>query len=281
MKIANLIFRLQKKALSTKEISEIYNINIRSAQRYIKTIKEAGFNIIKNNNKYRIINSIDNDSEIVLDMMDSIFQNSAFEKIKKSLNHKNKDIFYLKINIEKSNDLIDIFLKIEKAIKNKQILKIDYQTANGIFNFKIKPLKIVNFEGFWYLFSLNEKDEYRKFYLKNIKNIKITSQTFEYKQVNLEKALNVWYDPTKEIIQVELLADEYATKYLERLPFSNNQNLIKNSDNTSTIYLEITNKMEILKKLLMWIPHIVVIKPKWLKEEIDNMIEEYIKKFRN
>ena len=279
--IANLIFRLQKEALSTKEISDIYNINIRTAQRYIKTIKESGFIIKNNNNKYRIINFLDNDSEIVLDMMDSIFQNNAFEKIKKSLNHKNKDVFYLKINIEKTKDLIEKFLILEEAITNNKIIKISYKTKKkNIVEFQIKPLKVVNFEGYWYLFSLNENDEYRKFYIKDIKKIDITSQTFENKEINLEEAMNIWFDPTKETIQVELFADKEATKYLQRLPLSKTQKLFPNADGSSVIYLEITDKMEILRKLLMWIPNLVVIEPKWLKEEVDSMIDRYIERFR-
>jgi len=30
----------------------------------------------------------------------------------------------------------------------------------------------------------------------------------------------------------------------------------------------------------MWIPNLVVIEPKWLKEEVDKMIDRYIEKFR-
>jgi predicted DNA-binding transcriptional regulator YafY len=52
--------------------------------------------------------------------------------------------------------------------------------------------------------------------------------------------------------------------------------MLKNSDGTSTIYIEITNKNEIIKTILMWIPKIKVISPQNLKEEINNRIKEYL-----
>jgi len=40
--------------------------------------------------------------------------------------------------------------------------------------------------------------------------------------------------------------------------------------------LEITHENEIIRKLLMWIPNLRVISPKWLKEEVDDYIKTYL-----
>jgi predicted DNA-binding transcriptional regulator YafY len=146
-------------------------------------------------------------------------------------------------------------------------------------NKKIKPLKISNFDGYWYLNALNEDNKYRTYHIKSIKQLKITNEKFTPDKKllkNLDKAVNIWFDPQKEFISVELFADEYATKYLERIPISKTQKIIKNADGTSTIYLEITNSNEIIRKLLMWIPNLRVITPKWLKEEVDEAVREYL-----
>ncbi|WP_457561172.1 WCX domain-containing protein [Caminibacter sp.] len=96
---------------------------------------------------------------------------------------------------------------------------------------------------------------------------------------NLDKAVNIWYDPSAEPFEVELFADEHATKYLKRIPISKTQIIIENKDGKSSIYLEITDSMEIIRKFLMWIPNLVVISPECLKEEVDEYVKEYIEKF--
>ena len=222
----------------------------------------------------------------MFESIESIIKNAGLENdimpsLKKLKMMNKESVFYSKIDMEKVD--VSIFTQIESAIRNKNKIKIQYKMDNKIIPIIIKPLKISNFEGYWYLHSLDENNNYKTFHIKSIQSIEILKQKFRVKKdllKNLDKAINVWFDPTKKIIQVELFADEFATKYLERLPLSSTQKIIKNNDNTSIIYIEITDKMEILRKLLMWIPNLVVIEPKWLKEEVDGMIDRYIEKFR-
>jgi len=285
--LLNIIKRLyQGEKLSTQNIADDYEISIRSAQRYIKYLQTAGFNLKKQNNFYTIETIVDENQEVLFESIESIIKNAGLENeimpsLKKLKMMNKESVFYSKIDIEKVD--VSIFTQIENAIRSKNKIKIQYKMDNKIIPIIIKPLKISNFEGYWYLHSLDENNNYKTFHIKSIQSIEILKQKFRVKKdllKNLDKAINVWFDPTKEIIQVELFADEFATKYLERLPLSSTQKIIKNNDNTSIIYIEITDKMEILRKLLMWIPNLVVIEPKWLKEEVDGMIDRYIEKFR-
>ena len=151
-----------------------------------------------------------------------------------------------------------------------------------LINMEIKPIKISNFDGYWYVNALNHKNEYRTYHIKSIHELQVTNQTFDIKEnilKDVDKAVNIWFKPKGTPFLVELIADEFATKYLQRIPISKTQKIIKNSDETSTIYLEITDKNEIIHKLLMWIPHLAVVSPKWLKKEVDNYIIQYIEKF--
>jgi len=285
--LLNIIKRLyQGEKLSTQNIAEDYEVSLRTAQRYIKYLQTAGFNLKKQNNFYTIETIVDENQEVLFESIESIIKNAGLENdimpsLKKLKMMNKESVFYSKIDMEKVD--VSIFTQIESAIRNKNKIKIQYKMDNKIIPIIIKPLKISNFEGYWYLHSLDENNNYKTFHIKSIQSIEILKQKFRVKKdllKNLDKAINVWFDPTKKIIQVELFADEFATKYLERLPLSSTQKIIKNNDNTSIIYIEITDKMEILRKLLMWIPNLVVIEPKWLKEEVDGMIDRYIEKFR-
>ena len=57
--------------------------------------------------------------------------------------------------------------------------------------------------------------------------------------------------------------------------------MTKNPDNTSIIHLTITHENEIAGKIMKWLPHIVVIEPKSLKEEIDKRVTTYMNKYIN
>ncbi|GAB6073618.1 helix-turn-helix transcriptional regulator [Nautilia lithotrophica] len=269
-------------SLSTADIENIYGISKRSAQRYINYLKDAGFNIKSKNRKYYLENIIDEEKEMIFEAIESLAKNAGIEKellplLKQLKLISEENVFYSKLDIEKIEPFT--FRKIEEAIKNKKILKIKYLMDREIYDFEIKPLKISNFEGYWYVNALNHENKYRTYHIKSIKHLVITDESFEVEKdilKNLDKAVNIWYDPTTKPFRVELFADEYATKYLERIPISKTQKIIKNSDGTSTIYLEITHENEIIRKLLMWIPNLKVISPKWLKEEVDKHITNYI-----
>ena len=284
--LLNIIKRLyQGEKLSTQNIADNYEVSLRTAQRYIKYLQTAGFNLKKQNNFYTLETIVDENQEVLFESIESIIKNAGLENdimpsLKKLKMMNKESVFYSKIDIEKVD--VSIFTQIESAIRNKNKIKIQYKMDNSIVPLIVKPLKISNFEGYWYL-NILEEEKYKTLHIKSIQSIEVLKQKFRVKEnllKNLDKAVNIWFDPTKEIIQVELFADEFATKYLERLPLSSTQHIIKNNDNTSTIYIEITDKMEILRKLLMWIPNLVVIEPKWLKEEVDKMIDRYIEKFR-
>ncbi len=267
--------------LTTADIENIYGISKRSAQRYIGYLKEAGFKINSKNRKYYLENIIDEDKEMIFEAIESIAKNAGIEKeilplLKQLKLISEENIFYSKLDIEKIKPVT--FRKIEEAIKNRKLIKMKYKMDNELYDMEIKPLKISNFEGYWYVNALNHQDNYRAYHIKSIKHLEVTDDSFEVKEdilKNLDKAVNIWYDPTAKPFTVELFADEYATKYLERIPISKTQQIIKNNDGTSTIYLEITHTNEIIRKILMWIPNLKVIEPKWLKEKIEGLIKEY------
>ena len=99
-----------------------------------------------------------------------------------------------------SEDFVYFPLAYEPNIKKTKSLE----------NKKIKPLKISNFDGYWYLNALNEDNKYRTYHIKSIKQLKITNEKFTPDKKllkNLDKAVNIWFDPQKEFISVELFAD--------------------------------------------------------------------------
>lgn len=259
--------------LSAKEISKIYDVNIRTAQRYPKYLQEAGLNLKKEKNKWYLdvpSYNVDDIEEIA----------KVFSLSYPIINILRDSIYYSKINVEHVKNP-NIFEKLEKAIKHQNIIEFKHEEYKYPFK-QIKPIKIVNFEGFWYLLTLNEKDEYRRFYINSISDVKLINKTFNnekkiiYKinKIN-EEAINIWYEPDAKPRFIKLYLDEVAAKYFKRLP-PFKYRILEENDNTLFIEVKITHSMEIIPFILKWIPHIKVL-DKELQQEIDERIKEFKK----
>jgi len=196
---------------------------------------------------------------------------------------KNEDFnpIYTKLNIEDISDRFDDIQILEKAIKDKTELECNYENEReGTFRANIQPLKIVNYEGFWYLVAF--KDGYvQKYYIKTLSNIKITSKTFtvdENIQELLENSINIWFKADIEPFEVKIYADKVATKYFKRraLPTQSIETL--SQDGTMEFIVTITDEMEIIPIVKYWLPHLSVLEPAWISEMINEDLEVYLNK---
>ncbi len=122
------------------------------------------------------------------------------------------------------------------------------------------------------------KDYYIKFYLKEIHDLQILDQTFEKEErfiERMEKALNIYFEPSSEPFEVTLLLDSDAIVYFERKPVKG-QYLKKNSDYTAELTISVTHKEEIFAIMKKWLPNIRVIEPASLQEEFEKELQRYL-----
>ena len=172
---------------------------------------------------------------------------------------------------------IALFEEIEKSIKEKVEIKFDYEK----YNFHVKPLKLAFFDGFWYLLALHkgEKEIFKKYHLKSIKNVQILEHTFEIPQIvedRLRYANSVWFN-LDEQFSVRLFIDKNVRKYFERKPLKGQTITGVDKDGSIEIEIKITNEMEIIPLILYYIPYIKVIEPQWLADGVKEKVQGYLK----
>jgi len=81
--------------------------------------------------------------------------------------------------MEDIGDKLKEVQQLEGAIKNKQQIQCTYRFDDFSKKIDLKPLKIANYEGFWYLIALDARnDVLKKYYLKNIKQITVKEASF-------------------------------------------------------------------------------------------------------
>ena len=172
---------------------------------------------------------------------------------------------------------IALFEEIEKSIKEKVEIKFDYEK----YNFHVKPVKLAFFEGFWYLLAFHLKDNketFKKYHLKTIRNIQILDKTFEIPQIveeRLKYANSVWFN-LDEQFSVRLFLDKDIRKYFERKPLKGQTIIGVDKDGSMEIEIKITNEMEIIPLILYYIPYIKVLEPQWLADDVKSRVQKYL-----
>lgn len=195
----------------------------------------------------------------------SLHVEGLFDKFEKLLSH---DIYSVS-SLEKIDDFKDEIVLIKYAIKHKQEIECNYRDKKRI----LQPMKILNFDDFWYLINYDTSyKDIRKYHLNSIKNIKLLDTHFEVDTESLAKfnnAINAWFKPDVEPYIVTLHIHKTIAKYFERKLISITQRIIKTyQDGSIEIELYITDDMEIIPTIQKYLPYIKVIEPSSLYKKI-------------
>ncbi len=196
-----------------------------------------------------------------------------FDKFESLLTH---DI-YQNCSLEKIDDFKDEIVLIRYAIKHHQEIECAYRGKQRI----LQPMKILNFDEFWYLVNYDKQyEDIRKYHLNSIKNIKLLESYFEPNKALLKRfgnAINAWFKPEVEPYAVILQVHKTIARYFLRKPISKTQRVLKTyEDGSIDVGIWISDDMEILPIIQRFIPFIGVIEPMELRKKIKDNIDKYL-----
>jgi predicted DNA-binding transcriptional regulator YafY len=282
-------------ALSVTSLAEEFNVSTRTIQRDFNE-KLTSYPIIQENKKWKMqdgfkiekINEIED--AIVLDIIEKMSDNvgtvfsSRAKRLLSKIRNEEYNPIYTKLDMEDVSDKFDVIQELDIAIKENHIINCKYKINKKTYDVTLKPLKIANYEGFWYLIALdNRNDELKKYYLKNISLVKVTEEQFTIdKELDelLENSISIWFQKDVKPFDVKLYIAPVISKYFKRKPISKTQTIESLSeDGSMEINLKITHAMEILPLVKYWLPYIKVISPTSIDESIKKELENYLKNF--
>ena len=271
---------------STKQIADALGLNVRTIQRDLNEI--LAFNgAVKKGRLWSVDKSEfdpNNENQIVLSVLDKMAKNVGAEfyskahgllkGISEGLNHP----IFVSLSAEKLEKKdIELIENLESVIASRNEIELLYFSKTH----RLSPIKIALFDGFWYLLAM-AGEKLKKFHLKSIKEIKILPSKFkidESLENRIKSANSAWFDPEKSFI-VRLWIDKVVKKYFERKPLSNQQIMCENEDGSIEIEVQVTHIMEIKPLVFYYLPHIKVIEPSSLADDILAEMERYIKEIR-
>ena len=275
--------------LSITELSKKLNVSTKTIQRDLYDVL-SNFGAIKQGRNWKIDPKLSQDSlasneKLILGILDemaksagNIFYSKAHSLLSQITQQLEHPIF-TNVNGEYLEDkTVALFEQIEKAIKEKNEIKFDYEK----YNFHVKPLKLAFFDGFWYLLAFHikkNKEEFKKYHLKTIKKVEVLSTKFEIPSLveeRLKFANSVWFN-LDEQYSVRLFIDKQIRKYFERKPLRGQSIIGEDKDGSIEIEIKISNNMEIIPLILYYIPYIKVLEPQHLADEIKDRVQGYLK----
>lgn len=280
-------------SLSTKQLSEKYNIPHRTIHdninKHLKKIYPENIKFDKSTNSWYSNKNVLSETllkaeEIItMDILEehsksfgkdfNTFTKILFNRFKRRTSYE----IFKKTNFEKISKKDDLnFALIKNAIKSQNRLKCTYKGKDRLIN----PIKIVMFDGYWYVLVEDLKDNQLKtYYLKGIKNIELDGEKFEFKdnsiQDKLDGAINAHFKDKKPIL-VELEIYKEIAKYFHRKPLSQKQSLRPSEHPDYEIMsIYITDFMEIIPTIQQFLPFIKVLSPNELDEKIREHLNDY------
>ncbi len=287
----NQIYEMLKNNVHGMTITELSNeldVSTKTIQRDLYEVL-ADFGAIKDGRYWKINPKLTEDNlasneKLILGILDdmaknagSIFYSKAHNLLQQVTQQLEHPIF---TNIDSEaldENTLHRFETIEKAIKNKNEITFKYIKNK----FKVKPLKLAFFDGFWYLLCLdsNDKDTFKKFHLKSINDLKTTAAIFDIStqiEEKLRYANSVWFN-FDEPYSVRLFLSKEIKKYFERKPLKGQALIGEDKDGSIEIEIKITNEMEIIPLILYYIPYIKVLEPQWLADVVKDKVQGYLK----
>ena len=288
----NQIYEILKNnthGMTITELSKELDVSTKTIQRDLYEVLNE-FGAIKEGRTWKINPKLTQDNlasneKLILGILDEMAKgagkvfyskaHSLLSQVTQQLEHP----IFANVNsefLEEKNMIL--FEQMEKAIKQKVEIIFDYEK----YQFHVKPLKLAFFDGFWYLLALHIKDNketFKKYHLKTIKNIQIQENTFEIPEIieeRLRYANSVWFN-LDEQFPVKLFVDKNIRKYFERKPLRGQSITGEDKDGSIQIEIKITNEMEIIPLIFWYIPYIKVLEPQWLADMVKERVENYVK----
>jgi predicted DNA-binding transcriptional regulator YafY len=287
---------LDKKTITARELSEHFEVSVRTIYRDIDTLSIAGIPIYTNKGKGGGISIIEDfvlnksvlsekeqneilmslqslnamkflDVEPVLKRLSTIFNKESINWI---------DVDFSKWGSDDSEK--EKFSTLKAAIICTNIVSFDYFSSYGEKTLRnVEPLKLVFKGQGWYLYGFCRlKGEFRIFKITRIKNLSLLNETFKR-----EIPINIWDEGDKsykhKMVTLILKIDKrMAYRLYDEF---DQKNIKKNSDGSFTATTIFPEGDWIYGYVMSYGEYAEVIEPKDIREIIKGKFEEGLKKY--
>lgn len=293
-RLVRILNRLEtEREVSPRELAEEFNVSMRTAQRDLELINMAEFPLVSmNKGSYAFMPGfslkrlpLSGEEASLLAFLCEVAESmgGGFKKSFKSLYSKvmlssGGDSPFHAIFPVRGKQELPAMAGLGSAIE--ECRKVEIQYANGKSH-RLRPLKLIQFEGFWYLFAqIDGKRHCAQFRLDRITSVEPLGETFKPPK-NLGRKLaenrSIWFDEKRDKKVLLRISGDAAPYFRAALHFPGQRTKRTEKDGALVVETLVSHFMEVIPTILKWIPHITVVRPRRLKTEIRDAVREYVK----
>lgn len=273
------------------------DVTERTIQRDINDIDAGGFPVYKSApGVYKFIegfslkkmNLTEAEASLLLVIQDVIFplgkpfQDTLASLRQKVLNTPEESPFYIKMPAGNKYEETKITRVLEKGIRThtKVFMTLSADTSRPL-NYDVNPLKIMNYDGFWYLLGINAYKQVRKFRLDRILDAVNTDKSFKPTK-NIQKILqesqNIWFGENRDKKVTFWVPTEFAPYFEKKAYFPLQKILKKQKNGDILVETSVSNYREIIPIVLSWLEHITLVEPEDFKALIKDILGQAIQR---
>jgi len=268
-------------SFSVQELADEFGVSTKTIQRDIND-RLNYIPLQKNGKRYSLegyalgkLGFEDIKSFATLSGIKSLYPTLSNEFITGILNAKLNRAYLIKNGgFEEISEKKEEFEYLSAAIVKNSSVSFEYKGTQRVVN----PYKLINNNGIWYLVA-DESDTLKTFTFSKIKKFRWDNdtKTFTPKKSFLkiiEKNDTNWF--SKKSIEVTLQIDNHAKEYFTRKTVLPNREFIAHNDTHFIISTKVSYDDEILKIVKYWIPYIKILKPLYLKNQLEESLKKYL-----
>jgi predicted DNA-binding transcriptional regulator YafY len=173
-----------------------------------------------------------------------------------------------------------IFRDIEQAIIARKNVAFQYQKPEGIKTYDaVSPYRLLNLKGIWYMAAM-DGEKLKTYSFAKIAGLKALDSTFVWSaetDARLAAEDGIWFTENQYEVVLKVNAD--VASYFKRRKLIANQIIEKElADGGLLISAKIGHKNQVLPIIRYWIPHIKVISPESWQDDLENELDEYLRR---
>ena len=296
----NLIKLLnENKKINSSFVAEKLEVSKRTAQRYLQELsslpgviydeKDYSYSLV---DSYKFEDAFLSQSELsyvgaIFDFMKkSLNSESAkyMDQLKKKIFHINGSSFTFDVLNDNTIDFENISATLSLLEKNIiENMQITFSYKRTKKDYKVKPLRIILSEGFWYLFA-EHNNKYKTFLIDKMENICATNEVFfidEDIDSIINEAISVWsLEKDKEIVKIKV--DNKLLDYFRRRQCLSFQKILEVNEDNFLVEFRVANNLDFIHQIIKWAPFTEIIEPEKYKSAlIDFLLDSYNKNKQN
>ncbi len=295
-----IIYLLNHEKVSAKYLAEYFNVSVRTIQRDMVSIAEAGIPVytlggryggyaVLENYKIKNINIKNSEQQIIISALESLATsytndklNSLIEKYNAFVEKEGGQKVFWDFSVTKENKKVqDSNMLLEKVIGGKNYIVFDYRNSEGKGSHVCAEPLAIHYKWYaWYLFAyVKETKKYRTFKVARMQNLVISKEKSFIKhgdiQQKMKEAELAYY---KTCINIEIIFSEKEIPLIEEyFPDSIIEKLPSQKCKT---HIHVPAKERLWKALLLSFGDAVtVVSPKDYKEELIKTAKTFLSNY--